>query len=80
MQKTPLKNRSIYSIIRPFDADAYEDEVDEDEILDEEGRARLKLKVENTIRWRNSIDAEGNPIRDSNAKIVRWSDGRSFNC
>lgn len=30
---------------RPFDADLYEDEGDEDEILDEEGRARLKLKV-----------------------------------
>lgn len=33
------------SIDRPFDAELYEDEGDEDEILDEEGRARLKLKV-----------------------------------
>ena len=30
---------------RPFDSNLYEDEVDEDEVLDEEGRARLKLKV-----------------------------------
>ena len=31
---------------RPFDPALYEDEVeDENEILDEEGRARLKLKV-----------------------------------
>ena len=31
---------------RPFDPAVYEDEVeDESEILDEEGRARLKLKV-----------------------------------
>lgn len=37
---------------RPFEAMTYEDEIDEDEVLDEEGRARLKLKVENTIRWR----------------------------
>ena len=30
---------------RPFDETLYEDEVDEDEVMDEEGRARLKLKV-----------------------------------
>ncbi|XP_042913308.1 RNA polymerase-associated protein LEO1-like [Parasteatoda tepidariorum] len=30
---------------RPYDPQWYEDEVDEDEVLDEEGRARLKLKV-----------------------------------
>lgn len=35
---------------RPFDASTYEDEIDEDEVMDEEGRARLKLKVENTVR------------------------------
>ena len=33
-------------VCRPFDPALYEDEVeDENEILDEEGRARLKLKV-----------------------------------
>lgn len=30
---------------RPFDSALYEDEVDEDEMMDEEGRTRLKLKV-----------------------------------
>lgn len=30
---------------RPFDPNYYEDELDEDEVLDEEGRTRLKLKV-----------------------------------
>lgn len=30
---------------KPFDRALYEDEIDEDEILDEEGRTRLKLKV-----------------------------------
>ncbi|KAF7234697.1 hypothetical protein EG68_11348 [Paragonimus skrjabini miyazakii] len=30
---------------RPFDPALYEDELDEDEVLDEEGRTRLKLKV-----------------------------------
>ena len=36
---------SQISWCRPFDSNLYEDEVDEDEVLDEEGRARLKLKV-----------------------------------
>ena len=37
--------------------------------------SRLKLKVENTIRWRINFDEEGNAIRESNSKLVRWSDG-----
>jgi len=60
---------------RPFDRETYEDEINDEETLDEEGRARLKLKVENTIRWRVDFDAEGNAIRESNAKLVKWSDG-----
>jgi len=32
-------------LCRPFDAATYEDEVDDDEVMDEEGRTRLKLKV-----------------------------------
>lgn len=68
---------------RPYDNQTYEDEIDEDEVLDEEGRARLKLKVENTIRWRKKINEDGTeatdelgkPIRESNARVVRWSDG-----
>lgn len=70
---------------RPFDPTTYEDEIEEDEVLDEEGRARTKLKVENTVRWRSVKDEEGNevkdefdtPMRESNARIVKWSDGRS---
>ena len=60
---------------RPFDPQTYEDEIDEEETLDEEGRARLKLKVENTIRWRTNFDKDGNAIQESNARMVRWSDG-----
>lgn len=60
---------------RPFDQETYEDEIDEEETLDEEGRARLKLKVENTIRWREVIDKEGNTVKESNARFVKWSDG-----
>ncbi|VDM47858.1 unnamed protein product [Toxocara canis] len=60
---------------RPFDHEHYEDEFDEDELMDEEGRARLKLRVENTIRWRYAFDDAGNIVKLSNSKIVRWSDG-----
>ncbi len=56
---------------RPFDAETYEDEIEDEDSLDEEGRARLKLKVENTIRWRQSFDAEGKSLRESNAKFIR---------
>ncbi|VDK51219.1 unnamed protein product [Anisakis simplex] len=60
---------------RPFDHEHYEDEFDEDDLLDEEGRARLKLRVENTIRWRYAFDDAGNIVKLSNSKVVRWSDG-----
>lgn len=74
------------NFFRPYDADTYEDEVDEDEVLDEEGRTRLKLRVENTIRWRKKLDEEGNEVKDanghlvreSNARMVKWSDGRYY--
>ncbi|VDD76817.1 unnamed protein product [Mesocestoides corti] len=60
---------------RPFDPDFYEGELDEDEVLDEEGRTRLKLKVENTIRWRYAKNDRGDVIHESNSRVVRWSDG-----
>ncbi len=60
---------------RPFDPDNYEDEIEDEDSLDEEGRARLKLKVENTIRWRIGFDEEGKTVRESNARVVKWSDG-----
>lgn len=59
---------------RPFDSETYEDEIDEEETLDEEGRQRLKLKVGNTIRWRKFINDKGETIQESNARFVRWSD------
>ncbi|XP_015772244.1 PREDICTED: RNA polymerase-associated protein LEO1-like [Acropora digitifera] len=71
-----VKMPNFLSIDRkPFDPAQYEDEMEEDEVLDEEGRARLKLKVENTIRWRFRKDKDGNEVKESNARIVRWSDG-----
>lgn len=62
----------------PYDPLWYEDEIDEGEVHDEEGRQRLKLKVENTIRWKKMIDeSTGEITRESNARIVKWSDGSS---
>merc|ERR1719394_598938 len=61
---------------RAFDPDNYEDEMDDDNSQqDEEGRTRLKLKVENTIRWRQYYDKDGNVQKQSNARVVKWSDG-----
>lgn len=36
---------------------------------------RIKLKVSNTIRWREFLDDDGNHVKESNARMVRWSDG-----
>jgi RNA polymerase-associated protein LEO1 len=35
----------------------------------------LKLKVENTIRWRERFNDAGVFVKESNARFVRWSDG-----
>lgn len=58
-----------------YDPLYYEDEIDDDENRDYEGRVKLKLRVENTIRWRKTTDDEGNEQVESNARIVEWSDG-----
>ncbi|GAB1294443.1 RNA polymerase-associated protein LEO1 [Apodemus speciosus] len=34
-----------------------------------------QLKVENTIRWRICRDQEGSKAKESNTRIVKWSDG-----
>lgn len=59
----------------PYNAQWYEDEIDDDEVCDEEGRGRMKLKVENTIRWRQVLDDNNQLSKESNARFVRWSDG-----
>lgn len=33
------------------------------------------MKVSNTIRWREYLDDFGNPVKESNARMVQWSDG-----
>ena len=57
---------------RPFDGETYEDEMDDEATQqDEEGRTRLKLKVENTIRWRQGFDKEGELKEMSRDKLVK---------
>lgn len=36
---------------------------------------RVKLKVENTIRWREVFDKDGNLVKESNTRVIKWSDG-----
>ena len=31
--------------------------------------------MENTIRWRQAFDSEGKAYKESNARMVKWSDG-----
>ncbi|KAK9369346.1 Leo1-like protein-domain-containing protein [Lipomyces kononenkoae] len=38
-------------------------------------REQLRAEVNNTIRWRYTRDEYGNPKIQSNARIIRWSDG-----
>ena len=33
-------------------------------------------QVENTIRWRQAQNELGEEVKESNARVVRWSDGR----
>lgn len=33
------------------------------------------MKVENTIRWREIFDKDGNLVKESNARVIKWSDG-----
>jgi len=65
---------------KPFHPETYlGPEHEEDEILHADGiRERsmtIKLKVENTLRWRWTKDSHGRDIKESNSRIVRWSDG-----
>ncbi|SPO41966.1 related to LEO1 - component of the Paf1 complex [Pseudozyma flocculosa] len=70
---------------QPFDADTWDDEVEEEMLRDEgfttgfshDAGAVSLLRTSNTIRWRYSdqVDDDGARIPESNARIVRWSDG-----
>ncbi|TBU43989.1 Leo1-like protein-domain-containing protein [Dichomitus squalens] len=65
---------------KPFHPDTYigpeqEDEDAQHPEFSREKSMSVKLKVENTVRWRWSKDEFGQDRRQSNSRIVRWSDG-----
>ncbi|KAF9048220.1 hypothetical protein BDZ89DRAFT_1154701 [Hymenopellis radicata] len=65
---------------KPFHPDTYmgpehdEEENQQAEALREQSMT-IKLKVENTVRWRWKKDEHKNDVRETNSRIIRWSDG-----
>ncbi|KAF9807928.1 hypothetical protein IEO21_08002 [Rhodonia placenta] len=65
---------------KPFHPDTYlgpeqeDDEVSQAETIREKSMS-IKLKVENTVRWRWVKGKDGQDRRQSNSRVVRWSDG-----
>ncbi|EIN06136.1 hypothetical protein PUNSTDRAFT_106334 [Punctularia strigosozonata HHB-11173 SS5] len=63
---------------KPFHPDTYygpEDEDSEQASLMREKSMSIRLAVENTVRWRWTKDKNGVDRRQSNARVIRWSDG-----
>ncbi|KAG5342456.1 RNA polymerase-associated protein LEO1 [Termitomyces sp. T112] len=63
---------------KPYHPDTYMGPEHDEEELGDNVRERsmsIKLKVENTVRWRWTKDAAGIDRRQSNSRIIRWSDG-----
>ncbi|KAH0836604.1 Leo1-like protein-domain-containing protein [Lanmaoa asiatica] len=65
---------------KPFHPDTYvgPEQDEEDPHPNESIREKtmsIKLKVENTVRWRWIKDEFGQDRRQSNSRIIRWSDG-----
>eukprot|EP00013_Stygamoeba_regulata_P010325 CAMPEP_0177683472 /NCGR_PEP_ID=MMETSP0447-20121125/31823_1 /TAXON_ID=0 /ORGANISM="Stygamoeba regulata, Strain BSH-02190019" /LENGTH=584 /DNA_ID=CAMNT_0019193069 /DNA_START=51 /DNA_END=1801 /DNA_ORIENTATION=- len=54
-----------------YDSEFFRQRVEE--LRDEDPEALLNL--DSVIRWRYSTDGDGNMIKESNARVVRWSDG-----
>ena len=56
-----------------FDPNTYQ--LSQVEYLDDRGQKRVRLSHENAIRWRWATGPDGGLVRESNARIVEWSDG-----
>ncbi|KAJ2687730.1 Paf1 complex component [Coemansia spiralis] len=69
----------------PFSADSYEDLIKKEhevaakhsvkEAVPPELASAVEGIIGNTIRWRRTAGADGKMKRESNARLVRWSDG-----
>ncbi|KAH7105847.1 Leo1-like protein-domain-containing protein [Auriculariales sp. MPI-PUGE-AT-0066] len=65
---------------RPFEKEVYTGPENEEDLranpdLLRDRSASIRLEVENTMRWRWVRGPDGTMIRESNARVVRWSDG-----
>ncbi|KAI5116867.1 hypothetical protein M0805_005835 [Coniferiporia weirii] len=61
---------------KPFHPESYVGpEQSTDGVGEKEKSLSIKLEVENTIRWRWTKDEFGQDKRQSNSRIIRWSDG-----
>jgi RNA polymerase-associated protein LEO1 len=62
---------------KPFHPDTYVGPEHEDDFASgtHERDMGIKLRVENTVRWRWVKDKDGQDRRQSNAHAIRWSDG-----
>ncbi|KAK0501261.1 Leo1-domain-containing protein [Armillaria luteobubalina] len=65
---------------KPFHPETYmgpehdEEEGQQAQTLREQSMT-IKLKVENTVRWRWTKNEFGDDVRQSNSRVIRWSDG-----
>ncbi|PFH51921.1 hypothetical protein AMATHDRAFT_131369, partial [Amanita thiersii Skay4041] len=65
---------------KPFHPDTYigpeqeDEESQQNETLREKSMS-IKLRVENTVRWKWIKDENGQDQKQSNSRIIRWSDG-----
>ncbi|KTW29501.1 uncharacterized protein T551_02117 [Pneumocystis jirovecii RU7] len=64
---------------KPFDRESYLEEAqserEETTIHQYDTNQRIRLKVENTIRWRYVKNKDGTYSKQSNARFIKWSDG-----
>jgi len=73
----PLRLAKLTNVVSiqplPFDPETYQ--VESNEYEDERGQKRIRLGSANSMRWRWAAGADGALERESNARLVRWSDG-----
>ncbi|KAG5513395.1 hypothetical protein PMAC_001458 [Pneumocystis sp. 'macacae'] len=64
---------------KPFDRESYLEEAHlecEEPMIDQyDINQRIRLKIENTIRWRYIKNKDGTYSKQSNARFIKWSDG-----
>lgn len=64
---------------KPFNPDSYLEELraEQEETMNHQfdNNQRIRLRVENTIRWRYVKNSDGTYSKQSNARFLRWSDG-----